>query len=210
MRETIVALVLSYLLGSIPTGAIAGRLRGVDLRKVGSGNLGFTNALRGLGPRFAVPVLAVDVAKGVASVLAGAAIAGAASPLGPAGIKLACGVAAIAGHVWSVFAHFRGGKGVATACGVFLALSPIAAAACIAAWGLVVLATRYVSVASMVAAILLPFAVATEARSRHAPESAALTVLAAAVVSVLVIVSHRSNVRRLLEGKEHRLGRSRE
>jgi len=209
MGETVLALALSYVLGSIPTGAIAGRLRGVDLRKVGSGNLGFTNALRALGPRFAVPVLVVDVAKGTAAVLAAGAIAGTASPLGPTGVRLACGLAAIVGHVWSVFARFRGGRGVATACGVFLALSPIAAASCIAVWGLVVAATRYVSLGSIVALALLPFAVTAEARLTKPPQAAALAV-AATLVALLVVVKHRPNMKRLLAGTEHRLGRSRE
>jgi acyl phosphate:glycerol-3-phosphate acyltransferase len=209
MGETALALALSYLLGSIPTGAIAGRVRGVDLRKVGSGNLGFTNALRALGPPFAGPVLVVDVAKGTAAVLAAGAIAGAASPLGATGARLACGLAAIVGHVWSVFARFRGGRGVATACGVFLALSPLAAALCIVAWGLVVAATRYVSLGSIVAAVLLPFAVTAEARLTKPPQPAALTA-AAALVALLVVVKHRPNMQRLIAGTEHRLGRSRE
>jgi glycerol-3-phosphate acyltransferase PlsY len=98
---------------------------------------------------------------------------------------------------------------VATACGVFLALSPIAAASCIAVWGLVVAATKYVSLGSIIAVVLLPFAVTTEARLTKAPQSPAVTV-AAALVALLVVVKHRPNVKRLLAGTEHRLGQGRE
>ena len=200
---TVVVVVLSYLLGSIPTGAIAGRLRGVDLRSEGSGNLGATNALRVLGPAVGVPVLVVDVAKGALAVLAVARIAGADSLLGPSGIRLAAGLAAIAGHVWPVFAGFRGGKGVATACGVFLAMAPLATAAAVVVWAVLVGATRYISVASIGAVALLPFGIAAEAAVRQAPRPTAL-IVTAGLVAAAVVVLHRANIGRLVNGTENR------
>lgn len=201
--QTVVVVVLSYLLGSIPTGAIAGRLRGIDLRSEGSGNLGATNALRVLGPAVGVPVLFVDVAKGALAVLAVARLAGADPLLGPSGIRLAAGLAAIAGHVWPVFAGFRGGKGVATACGVFLAMAPLATAAAVAVWAVLVGATRYISVGSIGAIILLPFGIAAEAAVRETPRPTAL-ILTAALVAAAVVVLHRANIGRLINGTENR------
>ncbi len=204
--QTLLVVVLSYLLGSISPGAIAGRLKGVDLRQHGSGNLGFTNALRVLGPAAGVPVLVVDVLKGVAAVLLIASIPGADSLLGETGIRLLAGIAAIAGHVWPAFAGFRGGKGVATACGVFLAMAPVATAAALVVWGAVVLTTKYVSAASIAAAAALPCAVAIW--QRMTGEREPLILAAAVLIAVVVIVRHRGNIRRLLNGTESRLGRN--
>lgn len=202
---TLLAVVLSYLLGSIPTGAIAGKLRGVDLRNEGSGNLGATNALRVLGPAVGIPVLAVDVAKGTVAVLFLATLPGAGSLLGPSGIRLACGLAAIAGHIAPVFTRFRGGKGVATAAGVFLAMAPLATAACVALWVVLVVATRYVSVGSISAAVVLPFAISGEAMLRRLPQPRSLLVTGA-FVAVFVVARHRQNIRRLIAGTENRFG----
>ena len=201
--ETLLVMVLSYLLGAIPTGALAGRLRGVDLRREGSGNLGATNALRVLGPRVGVPVLIVDVAKGALAVAFVARLPGAGDLLGPEGVRLAAGLSAIAGHVWPLFAGFRGGKGVATACGVFLAMAPAATAAAVALWVVLVAATRYVSVGSMGAAVFLPFAVAAEAKLRGSARPAALLVTTG-LVAAAVVVTHRANLRRLIAGTENR------
>jgi len=199
----LLAVVLSYLMGSIPTAAIAGRLRGVDLRSEGSGNLGATNALRVLGPSVGVPVLAIDLAKGAAAVLLVSQLPGAADQLGTGGIRLACGVAAIVGHILPLFAGFRGGKGVATACGVFLAMAPMATGACVVLWLVLVLVTRYVSVGSIAAAAFLPLAVQLEARLRDMPQPVPL-VVAAGVVAIFVVVRHRPNIRRLVVGTENR------
>ncbi len=206
--QTILALVLSYLVGSIPTGAIVGRLRGVDLRKEGRGNLRFTNALRVLGPRAGIPVLIVDVGKGIVAVLVFAAIPGADSILGTEGIGLACGLAAVAGHIWPVFAGFRGGKGVATACGVFLAMAPAATAVVVAVWLVIVFASRYVSLGSITAAAVLPIAIAVQGRLTGERQPLLLT--AAIVVAAAVILRHRGNIKRLIEGTESRFGRSAE
>ena len=203
MAGTLLTVFLSYLLGAIPTSAVAGRIAGTDLRHQGSGNLGSTNVFRVLGPKYGVPVLLVDMAKGAAVVLVIAPLLGATSPLGPTGLRLLAGLAAIAGHVWSCFTGFRGGKGVATAAGVFLALSPLATLAGLIIWLGVFLSTRYVSIGSMSAAIVLPFAVAIEAGARGTPQSLPLVVVAT-IISLLVLVTHRSNIARLMNGSESR------
>jgi glycerol-3-phosphate acyltransferase PlsY len=203
--QTLSVLLISYLLGSFPTGVIAGRLRGIDLRRHGSGNTGFSNALRVLGPKAGIPVLIVDVAKGFVAVAAVAAIAGPQSPLGPTGIRIAAGLAAAAGHIWPAFAGFRGGKAVATGLGVFLALSPVATVAALAVWSVVVYASGYISVGSIAAAFLLPFGVGIEARVARTPQPVAL-VAAAAALAIVIVVRHRSNMRRLLAGTESRVG----
>jgi len=205
--QTALVVVISYLLGSIPTSDIAARLRGVNLRAVGSGNPGFTNVLRTLGPRAATPVLIVDVAKGVAAVLLVAGTLGAGSPLGHTGISLAAGLAAVAGHIWPVFARFRGGKGVATACGVFAAMAPLATLAAVLLWLAIVLSTRYVSLGSIAAALFLPWAVWIEAGILGTERPTALT-LTAGLVAVAVVLRHLANIRRLMNGTENRFGRN--
>jgi glycerol-3-phosphate acyltransferase PlsY len=203
--STALVVALSYLVGSIPTGDIAARIRGRSLRAEGSGNPGFTNAWRILGPRAAVPVLIADIAKGVVAVLVIAPLLGSASAAGPTGVRLAAGLSAVAGHVWPLFARFRGGKGVATACGVFLALSPLATLAAAAVWCALVAATRTVSLGSLAAALVLPWGVLFETERAGTAQSAAL-VWASAVVAALIVVRHRSNVRRLVTGTESRFG----
>jgi len=205
--QTALVVAISYLLGSIPTGDIAARLRGVDLRSVGSGNPGFTNVLRTMGPRVATPVLIIDIAKGAAAVLLVAGMLGAGSSLGPTGIRLAAGLAAVAGNIWPVFARFRGGRGVATACGVFGAMAPLATLAAVVLWLAIVLSTRYVSLGSIAAAVVLPCAIWIESRVLGTTRPTALT-LAAAVIAVAVVLRHRANIGRLLNGTENRFGRS--
>lgn len=201
--------VLSYILGSIPTSQIAGRIRGVDLRAVGSGNLGFTNALRALGAKAAIPVLVIDLAKGMAAVKLLAPAFGCDGPLGPTGTALLAGLSAIAGHIWPVFAGFRGGKGMATACGVFLGLAPVATAFAIAVWISLVFTTRYVSLGSVSAALVLPVAVAAEARIAGTEQPMPLVGMATAVALGMVL-THRKNIGRLIAGTENRFGKKRE
>jgi glycerol-3-phosphate acyltransferase PlsY len=153
-----------------------------------------------------VPVLLADIAKGVVAVLVVAPLlGGGTSFLGPTGVRLAAGLSAVAGHVWPLFARFRGGKGVATACGVFLALSPLATLAAAAVWCALVAATRIVSVGSLAAALVLPWGVLLEARRAGTPQTPAL-VLVSTAVAALIVVRHRSNVRRLAAGTENRFG----
>ncbi|MBD3367879.1 MAG: glycerol-3-phosphate 1-O-acyltransferase PlsY [Candidatus Eisenbacteria bacterium] len=202
------AIIVAYFLGAVPSSAIAGRIAGVDLRSEGSGNLGFTNVLRVLGPRAAVPVLIADAGKGVAAVVLARHAVGADWPLGAETTALLGGLAAIAGHVWSVFVRFRGGKGVATAAAVFGALAPPAAGISIAAWLIVVLSTRYVSLASITGAVLLPLAVAATHAAAGVPQPVPL-LAASTGIAVLVVATHRANIRRLLNGTENRFGSKR-
>lgn len=205
---TALTFVIAFVLGSIPTGAIAGRLAGVDLRQHGSGNLGATNAFRILGPRYGTPVLIIDIIKGAIPVLLIAPLFAATSPLGPTGIRALAGLAAVAGHIWSPFVGFRGGKGVATAAGAFLALSPLGALAAIVVWAVLAMSTRYFSVGSLGASLVLPFAVWFETRLRGTPQPWIL-ITSAALLTVAIVIRHRSNIARLRRGEENRFGRFR-
>jgi len=191
-------LLLAYLLGSLPSSYVAGRLRGVDLREQGSGNLGATNVYRVLGAVAAVPVVIFDVAKGFVPASLFPGWDGSAD----ARLAIAYGLAAIAGHVWPVFLKFRGGKGVATGAGVLLALAPLTTVLALLIWIGVVSLTRYVSVASMTAATLVPLL----AVLLDAPGA---TVAFCVVVAGFVWWTHRSNLRRLVDGTEHRFGSGR-
>ena len=191
-------LLASYFVGAIPTGYLAGRLfRGIDLREHGSKNLGATNVYRTLGARYAIPVALFDIAKGAVPVLVFAPQASDSQLF-----ALACGIAAIVGHVFSVFVRFRGGKGVATAAGVMLGLTPLALGVAALVWLVLVALTGYVSLASIVAAAVLPVAVYLLERPDR-PEILWLDALVAAAIIWL----HRANVRRLLNGTENRFGR---
>lgn len=190
-----IALVLAYLVGAIPTSWIAARLgAGLDLREHGSRNLGATNLYRVLGWRYAVPVGLFDMAKGALPVLL------LVPATGPAWVPLAVGVAAIIGHVFSAFVRFRGGKGVATAAGVVLALAPVPLLTSAAVWGALVRATGYVSLASMAGAVTFPVAawVLGTANPYVAPAGAGM--------AAFILFTHRSNIRRLLAGTENRFG----
>ncbi len=189
-------IVASYLLGAIPTSYLVARVaRGIDLRDVGSKNLGATNLYRQLGWKYAIPVAAFDVAKGAIPVLVFGPRAGS----GP-WIPLILGLTAVLGHVFSVFVRFRGGKGVATAAGMVLGIAPWATAVAAVLWAAVVGLTGYVSLGSIVAAVALPVAAYfLDPASREAG-------WLFAGLALFVIVMHRANVRRLLAGTENRFG----
>jgi len=190
-------LVASYLLGSIPASYLAGRwTRGIDLREHGSGNLGATNTFRVLGPKVAAPVMLFDVFKGFAPTWFFPRM----DPSLDWRWALAYGAAAILGHVFSIYMGFRGGKGVATGAGVFLALAPAAVGGAFLVWLVVLLASRMVSLASILAAVtVVPLIWATTDR-------VAVRVLGAGV-ALFVIFAHRTNVGRILRGEEHRFGK---
>ena len=187
------AAVAAYLLGGFPFAVLAGKLKGVDLLATGSKNPGATNAIRVLGPAIGVPVLLLDILKGYLAVVGLGALAG-----GGDGARLLCAAAAVVGHVWPPYLGFRGGKGVATAGGVFLGLAPAATSISLLVFALLLLALRYVSVASMAAAVTLPIALFL----RGAPR----TVLVVGVATAfLVLLRHRANVSRLFQGTESRV-----
>ena len=191
-----VTCVVSYLIGSIPTGIIIGRLaHGVDIRTRGSGSSGATNALRVLGPRSAAVVAVLDIAKGWAAALLTARLHPPDSATDAAWSVALAGIAAVVGHVWPVYAGFRGGKGVAVTAGVVLAMEPLAFAACIGLFAVVALATRMASVASLAAVVALP---AVFLALSSAPPS----LFFAGIAAGLSLLTHRSNIRRLLAGDE--------
>ncbi|HEX6106179.1 MAG TPA: glycerol-3-phosphate 1-O-acyltransferase PlsY [Gemmatimonadales bacterium] len=198
MSEAWPWLVASYLVGAIPASFLAARLfAGIDLREHGSRNLGATNLYRVLGWRFAIPVALFDIAKGALPVLAFAPRASSSELF-----ALACGIMAVIGHVFSVFVRFRGGKGVATAAGVMLALTPAALGVAALAWVVLVYLTGYVSVGSIVAAAIFPLAVLV-----LEPPAQPLVLWLDAAVAAAIIWFHRANIRRLLNGTENRFGR---
>lgn len=197
----LLGLVVAYLLGSIPTAYLAGRLHGVDLRRHGSGNLGATNAFRVLGWRTGVPVFAVDVLKGYVPAADFARWFGAHPHW-----AMAYGVAAIVGHVKPVFLLGRGGgggKGVATAAGVFLGLAPVATLVAIAAFAFTLAVSGYVSLGSIMAscALVVALAVTTGVRAPVFPVGV--------LVAAFVVWSHRANIGRLRRGEESRMVRRR-
>ncbi len=189
-------LIASYLLGSIPTSVWVGRFFfGVDIRTRGSGNAGGTNALRTLGWGAGILVMAVDVAKGVLAALLPALTHSTALTWLP----VACMAAAVAGHVFPIFAGFRGGKGVATGGGALVVIAPGPAAVCTFVWLVLVAVTRIVSAASVAAAVTLPIAVASLPGPKH------VGLLPASIGLALFIVwTHRGNLRRLWRGEEPR------
>ncbi len=185
-----------YLAGAIPTSYLAARYgAGIDLREHGSKNLGATNVYRVLGWKYAVPVGLFDVAKGAVPVFLAAMLVP--QPWAP----LAVGVAAVLGHVFSLFLRFRGGKGVATAAGVVLALAPAALGIATLVWLAVLLGTGYMSLASMLGAITFPVA----ARVLYPANRYALAV--GIGLALFIVYTHRSNIKRLLSGTENRFGR---
>lgn len=189
----------AYLLGALPWGLWISRTRGMDIRTRGSGNLGATNVYRQIGPGYGIAVLILDVLKGVVAVLWGKL-----GPTGagfPGGIEVAAivaGLAAILGHVFTVFAGFRGGKGVATTIGVFLALTPKAMLAALLVWLVVTWATKRVSAGSLALAAVYPIGIYLT----ESGESARWLLALGSVISVLIVFRHLDNIRRLIKGTE--------
>jgi glycerol-3-phosphate acyltransferase PlsY len=198
----VVGILFAYLLGGIPAAYLAGRLsKGIDLREHGSGNLGATNVYRVLGAKAAIPVFAFDIAKGAAAVLLLPRLT---SSPEVAIWALVYGLAAIVGHMRSPYLLWSsGGKGVATALGVFGALVPWATLAALTAWMAVFALSRFVSLASLASAVVLPAAVAIFDGVRSP------VFVLSVVVSLAVFWTHRANIDRLLHGQEHRVGHGR-
>jgi glycerol-3-phosphate acyltransferase PlsY len=187
------AVVIAYLIGSIPFALLLARRAGADLRRVGSGNLGAANVMRASGVRAGLLVAALDVAKGAAGVWIADRLAA-----GPGAAALA-GVAAVVGHIYPVWLKFRGGKGVATACGVFSVLTPAAIPPSLAVFVATVWLTKYISAGSVLAIVALP-------PLAYALGSPAPAVGAAVASAALIVFRHRSNLWRLRDGTERRIG----
>ncbi len=190
MNEAI-AVALAYLLGSIPFAFLAGRVRGVDLRTVGSGNLGAANVFRTLGRSWGIGVMAADIGKGLVAVLIARAITDDPWPAIAAG-------AAMAGHVFPVWMRFKGGKGVAVGGGAVIGLMPLASVILLGIWLIVVLTTRYTSLGSIVGAVA---ATPVVWALGYSTSKVVFTAIAAAAVLFL----HRGNIARLLAGRENRI-----
>lgn len=193
MAVTSLLALFSFLLGSIPFGDIVARVRGINIREVGSGNIGATNVLRSLGKVPALLTLIGDILKGVAAVAAARYVAG--DPF----IEGVAGLSAIAGHIFSIFLRFRGGKGVATAIGVLMIYAPAVGLATVAVWLVVVAATRYSSLGALVSFALLPL-------TMYVFDGSRVKVIIACVIAGLLILRHAANMQRLLKGTESRIG----
>jgi acyl phosphate:glycerol-3-phosphate acyltransferase len=192
--DVLIPVCVGYSIGSLPLGfLLANRLKGIDLRRVGSGNVGAANVYRTAGLAIAMLVVAIDVAKGATSIALMARL------MPNAGGSVAAGVAAIIGHIYPVWLRFRGGKGVATACGVFLMLAPVATAMAAAGFVVTVWITRYVSLGSVVATAALP--PLTWALDLPLP-----VVLGGTIAALVIIARHAGNLARLAGGTERRLG----
>jgi glycerol-3-phosphate acyltransferase PlsY len=190
--NAILGILAAYLLGATPTSYIAGKLgRGIDLREHGSKNLGATNVYRILGWKYAIPVALFDIAKGAVPVLLARA-----SPY--AWLPVAVGGAAVLGHMFSPYVSFKGGKGVATAAGMFLALAPVAVLIAIPVWIVCLWLTGYVSLSSIVAVASVPLSVAL--LQPHDP----YVFWAAVGLVALIVFAHRRNIGRLVAGTENR------
>jgi acyl phosphate:glycerol-3-phosphate acyltransferase len=197
--------VIAYLLGSIPFGYILVRVfRGDDVRLLGSGNIGATNVARS-SPALGTLTLLLDATKGLLAITAGSLLAASAAHAGarqpPNLVAAIAAVFVVVGHMFPVWLKFRGGKGVATSVGVFLALAPKTLLIALALFVAVVAAFRYVSLGSILAAAAFPLI----AYALHDYRSSLAIMFAMSVIAVLVIVQHRDNIRRLLAGNEHRL-----
>ena len=205
MLELGIKLLLAYLIGTVLGSLLLGRLRGVDIRSMGSGNAGATNAMRTQGKGFGLLVLVIDVVKGVLAVwwLPSAVLPGIGiDPLvSRQWLTVACGFAVIVGHVFPVWFGFRGGKGVATMIGVIAAIEPRLLLVLLVSWLIVVMLTGYVGLAAILSAAVLVLVVGV-----IEPENSPLLIFCASVAA-FVVFTHRSNIARMRAGKESRARR---
>jgi glycerol-3-phosphate acyltransferase PlsY len=204
MFEVIGLALVAYLIGSIPFGFVVGRARGVDLRTIGSGNFGATNVYRAFGFKVAILVFVMDLAKGFVGTRVLPMLWTA--DMGMEWVRFICGMSVIAGSVASIYMRFRGGKGVATSVGVFLGLTPLVTVICLCIWGVLFARFRYVSLGSIIGAATLPVLIAVLGREDFAWDPVFYLAL---LVALIVIVRHRSNIRRLMNGTENRIGGTR-
>lgn len=202
MASYLIVALVSYLIGSIPAGYLVGQARGVDIRREGSGNIGATNVLRVLGKPYGYAVFLFDFLKGVGAVRLSILIASRMDPSNDATelIGIVSGVLCVIGHSYPVWLGFKGGKGVATSAGVLFGLMPVAALIMMIVWLVIFALTKYVSVASIVAAIALPLAVLGMVRLQETNGMA--LVYFSICLTVVIVWRHRSNIARLRKGTE--------
>jgi glycerol-3-phosphate acyltransferase PlsY len=204
----LLAFIAAYITGATPFGYFAGKLHGIDIRQHGSGNIGATNVLRVLGKRTGIPVFILDMLKGYLPVIVTGRIA---ESYGVSGEwpMIAAAVGAVAGHNFTFWLQFKGGKGIATSAGVLLALLPVSLAAALTCWILLFFTTRYVAVASIGAALTVPSATIVLSILNNpalgVPQMP--RVLFSLIIGTLAVWRHRSNIRRLLNGTENRFAR---
>lgn len=193
--------IAAYLLGSLPTGFLVARAKGIDIRTVGSGNIGATNAMRVLGKPAGIAVLLVDALKGYAACTVLVNVSRQfLTPPDVELLRIVAGIAAVLGHNYTCWLRFKGGKGIATSAGVYLALAPAAIGIALAVFVVATLLTRYVSVGSIAAAIALPTAVWFQSNS--------LTLqIVTTALGLMAILKHRKNIQRLMAGTENRFGK---
>ena len=218
MLPLAIIVLLSYLVGSIPTSIIVTKLAsGIDIRKHGSGNAGGTNVIRVLGLRAGLLVIAIDILKGYVATMLVVKLMYGPIPFNNQTpfeditvIRIIAGCAAILGHVWTAFSGFKGGKGIATAGGVLLGLATIELAVAVGVFSLVFMISRYVSLGSISGAVALPLAMFFRHNIFHADLQGYHTLIFFSIgISILLLYTHRANIKRLIEGTEHRLTRVR-
>ena len=201
MIPVVLSALVAYLLGALPTGYVFGKvLKNIDIREYGSGNVGATNVFRAVGKVPGIIVLVIDFLKGFIAVTV--------IPLGikglypslplPPYVYILLGAAAIAGHIWTVFLKFKGGKGVATTAGVMAGLSPFLLAGCLAVWVIVFAVWKYVSLASIIAATALPILAVLTGKDL-------VFIIFCAILCIVGVYSHRSNIKRLISGEEKKI-----
>ncbi|MDA0987364.1 MAG: glycerol-3-phosphate 1-O-acyltransferase PlsY [Bacteroidetes bacterium] len=208
MNTVLVNMFLSYLIGSIPTSIILSKFfAGIDIREHGSGNAGGTNVFRVLGWKFGLVVMVVDILKGTAATLYISQFQFFGLPnIEIFQIKILCGVSAILGHVWTIFAKFRGGKGVATGIGMMIALSPIDITMAILVFILIIKITKYVSLGSMIGISIVPISIFIRKNLlNHSIEGFNFLIWTTIAMSLFIIFTHRSNIKRLMNGNENKI-----
>ena len=195
---------ISYLLGSISGGMLMGKIKQVDLRKIGSGNSGGTNAFRTMGAQFALAVLFIDVIKGfiavqfISSLNINGFLTG--GEINIEKLSIVCGCGVVLGHVYPLYYKFKGGKGAGTMVGVLLALFPAGLAICLLFWGVSLILTGYVGLSTIIAGIILPISTAVYFAGGLGTSFGVFTM----IISLFIIYTHRSNIRRMLNGNENR------
>ena len=204
MALALLALVLSYLLGAVPFGFVLVRvIKGVDLRSVGSGNIGATNAMRALGRPLGAVAFILDLGKGWVPVYLIAPVLTTADGFDGGWLRVLCGAAAVCGHVWPIYLRFRGGKAVATGCGAIIAIDPLIFVFAALTWLVTIAVSRYVGLASMAMGLAFPLV----ATLRREPGGYGIeVVIGSAALTALILLRHRSNLGRMLAGTEPRIG----
>lgn len=201
--RSLVVVVFAYICGSVPWGYIIGKANGIDVRTVGSKNIGATNVTRCVGKKAGKLCFALDFLKGLLPVLIARYIIGVSGSV----TELLVVFAAILGHVFPVFLNFKGGKGVSTAAGAIMALAPVPLVTALVIWVVVFFISRYVSLASITAAAVLPVIAWVMILTGNRNGASVPVAIVLTVIAALAIFRHRSNIRRLLDGTENRFGR---